>query len=90
MTRAIRQLSALGLRPWHEPEDGMFLWCRLPEGIDGARLAQAGLQQGLMLAPGNVFSQAQAAGAMMRFNVSQMDDPRLPGRLATLIRTCPR
>ncbi|CDM25606.1 PLP-dependent aminotransferase family protein [Castellaniella defragrans] len=90
MPRAIRLLGALGLRPWHEPEDGMFLWCRLPDGIDGARLAQAGLQQGLMLAPGNVFSQAQAAGAMMRFNVSQMDDPRLPDRLATLIRTCPR
>jgi len=89
MPRAIRLLCALGLQPWHEPEDGMFLWCRLPDGIDGARLAQAGLQQGLMLAPGNVFSLAQTAGHMMRFNVSQMDDPRLPERLATLIRTCP-
>ncbi|MFC4297207.1 PLP-dependent aminotransferase family protein [Castellaniella hirudinis] len=85
--RAVRLLNALDVRPWHEPEDGMFLWCRLPAGIDGARLAQAGLQQGLMLAPGNVFSQSQSAGGMMRFNVSQMDDPRLPDRLATLLKS---
>lgn len=90
MPRAIGLLDALGLRPWHEPDTGMFLWCRLPEGIDGARLARAGLQQGLMLAPGNVFSQTRTAGGMMRFNVSQMDDPGLPGRLAALIRDCPR
>jgi len=88
MPRAIRLLESLGLRPWHTPADGMFLWCRLPDGIDGAGLAQAGLQQGMMLAPGNVFSQSQTASDMMRFNVSQMDAPHLPGRLATLIETC--
>lgn len=88
LPRVSRQLRSLGLQPWHDPEDGMFLWCRLPDGIDSARLAQAGLQQGLVLAPGNVFSHAQTAGDMMRFNVSQMDDPRLLDRLAGLIRTC--
>ena len=90
MPRAIAMLRTLGLQPWHTPTDGMFVWCRLPRGIDGARLAQTGLQQGLMLAPGNVFSQSQTAGDMMRFNVSQMDDPRLPERLATLIQACSR
>lgn len=63
----------------------MFLWCRLPDGIDSTRLAHLGLRQGLVLAPGNVFSVSRTAGAMMRFNVSQMSDPRLPDRLATLM-----
>ena len=89
MPGAIALLRSLGLQPWHTPSDGLFIWCRLPQGIDGARLAQAGLQQGLMLAPGNVFSHSLTAGHLMRFNVSQMNDPRLPARLATLMATCP-
>jgi hypothetical protein len=30
-----------------------------------------------VLAPGNVFSAAQSATGMMRFNVAHCDDPRL-------------
>jgi DNA-binding transcriptional MocR family regulator len=33
--------------------------------------------QGVVLAPGNVFSVAQAAGSFMRFNVAQSRDPRV-------------
>lgn len=85
MDRALGLLRGLGLRPWHIPRGGMFLWCRLPEGVDGARLARLALRQGLVLAPGNVFSVSRSAGDMMRFNVSQMGDPRLAGQLATLM-----
>ncbi|WP_322998504.1 PLP-dependent aminotransferase family protein [Castellaniella sp.] len=85
MGRAVPLLRALGLEPWRVPPGGMFLWCRLPDALDGTRLASLGLQQGLVLAPGNVFSLSQGADAMLRFNVSQMDDPRLPGLLATLM-----
>ncbi|MGB6241722.1 MAG: PLP-dependent aminotransferase family protein [Castellaniella sp.] len=85
MHRAVPLLRSLGLHPWHVPSGGMFLWCRLPDGIDSTRLATLGLQHGLVLAPGNIFSRSQTAGAMLRFNVSQMDDPRLPGLLTTLM-----
>lgn len=54
-----------------------YLWCRLPEGIDSAELAQLAVVQGVVLAPGNVFSVAQTAGNFMRFNVAQSRDPRV-------------
>jgi DNA-binding transcriptional MocR family regulator len=70
------KLGALGIVPWIEPQAGMFLWCRLPDGVDAADIARAALQQKVVLAPGNAFSPSQSATNYMRFNVSQMlDDP---------------
>jgi DNA-binding transcriptional MocR family regulator len=67
------QLRNIGIVPWIEPRAGMFLWSRLPEGVDSARLARAALEHHLVLAPGNAFSAAQTAESYMRFNVAQMD-----------------
>ncbi|QFR35141.1 aminotransferase class I/II-fold pyridoxal phosphate-dependent enzyme [Ancylobacter sp. TS-1] len=71
------RLRALGVTPWLEPKAGMFLWCRLPEGIDAAALARAALVEGVVLAPGNAFSRAGTAGGFMRFNVAQSLEPRI-------------
>ncbi|KQZ31102.1 GntR family transcriptional regulator [Mesorhizobium sp. Root552] len=67
---AIR-LKAIGIMPWIEPQAGMFLWCRLPDGLDAADVARAALERGVVLAPGNAFSLSQSASDFMRFNVSQ-------------------
>lgn len=72
--RVAGRLGALGITPWIMPQAGIFLWCRLPQGIDAAELAQACLKQGVVLAPGNVFSQSQSQQGFMRFNVAQMED----------------
>ncbi|MBS7539361.1 aminotransferase-like domain-containing protein [Ancylobacter lacus] len=64
-------LAGLGVRPWIEPRGGFYLWCHLPEARDAAAVAQAALRQGVVLAPGNAFSLARSAAAMMRFNVAQ-------------------
>lgn len=71
------KLKSLGLKPWIEPRGGMFLWCKLPDGVDAARVAQRGLGEGIIFAPGNVFSQSQSANSYMRFNVAQCVDPRI-------------
>ena len=71
------RLEAAGFTPWLMPRGGFFLWCRLPDGADSATLARAALAEGVVLAPGNVFSASQTAGGFMRFNVAQMSDPRL-------------
>jgi DNA-binding transcriptional MocR family regulator len=71
------KLQSLGLTPWIEPHGGMFLWCKLPDGVDAARVAQHGLAEGIIFAPGNVFSQSQSANSYMRFNVAQCADPRI-------------
>jgi DNA-binding transcriptional MocR family regulator len=69
------RLKAIGLVPWIEPDAGMFLWCRLPAGLDAADVARAAIADGLILAPGNVFSLRQAASGFLRFNVAQTMDP---------------
>jgi len=71
------RLKALGIIPWIGPRAGMFLWCALPEGMDSALIARQLLAEGIVLAPGNVYSASQSAGRFLRFNVAQSGDPRL-------------
>jgi len=73
----IPRLRALGIEPWIEPKAGMLLWCRLPHGVDAAEVARHALADGVVLAPGNVFSPSQTATGFIRFNVAQCADDRL-------------
>ena len=72
-----RRLAALGVEPWLEPSAGMFLWCRLPDGIDAAEVARRAIAEKVVLAPGNVFSPSQSTPGFMRFNVAQCTDERV-------------
>jgi len=66
-----QQLFDLGVVPQGLPTGGFTLWCRIPTGLDSATLATTCLKQGVILAPGNVFSPSQSAAAFLRFNVAQ-------------------
>ncbi|THF62308.1 PLP-dependent aminotransferase family protein [Pseudothauera nasutitermitis] len=77
MAQTITRLRALGIEPWVVPRAGLFVWCRLPAGIDAADVARACLRDGVVLAPGNAFSQSQRAGGFLRFNVAQCSDERV-------------
>lgn len=77
MSQTGERLKAIGIVPWIEPAAGMFLWCRLPDGLDAAAIAREALAAGIVLAPGNVFSTSQSAGDFLRFNVAQSADPRI-------------
>ncbi|MBI1205266.1 MAG: aminotransferase class I/II-fold pyridoxal phosphate-dependent enzyme [Rhodopseudomonas sp.] len=77
MTEVNGRLTALGIEPWLVPEAGMFLWSRLPDGIDATDVARAALAENIVLAPGNVFSLSQSATGFLRFNVAQSQDARL-------------
>ncbi len=87
MSETIPRLEAIGIRPWHRTTAGMFLWSRLPEGIDAAEVARRALIEGVVLAPGNVFSHAQSAGDFLRFNVAQSIDDRVFSLLARIMTT---
>jgi DNA-binding transcriptional MocR family regulator len=67
------RLSALGVEPWVAPRGGFHLWCALHDGRDAAEVARTALREGVVLAPGDIFSPARAAGHFMRFNVAQME-----------------
>lgn len=72
-----RRLKSLGIEPWLEPTAGMFLWCRLPDGLDAGEIAQRAIADKVVLAPGNAFSPSQTAPGFMRFNVAQCTDERI-------------
>lgn len=72
MSTLIPKLTDIGITPWYEPEAGIFLWCCLPKGMDGATLARLAWKRGIVLAPGNAFSVSQRLEGFMRFNVAQM------------------
>ena len=80
------RLRDIGLVPWLEPQAGMFLWCKLPDGIDASDIAKAALAHNVVLAPGNAFSVSQSAGNYLRFNVSQSMDDRVFQVLRAAIR----
>jgi DNA-binding transcriptional MocR family regulator len=77
MGRTLHRLAKLGIKPWMEPQGGMFLWARLPHGLQSAEVSRQALQDGVLLAPGNVFSLGQSASGFMRFNVAQCSSPRI-------------
>ncbi len=77
MSEVNLRLKSLGLEPWLEPQAGMFLWSRLPDGIDAADVARDALKDRIVLAPGNAFSVSQSATGFLRFNVSQCQDSRI-------------
>lgn len=71
MAFTVEHLERLGFELWIRPECGVFLWAQLPNQLDSADIAIRGLEHGLVLAPGNVFSVSQTANHFMRFNVAQ-------------------
>ena len=70
------QLNALGMAIWTTPRGGFYLWASLPDGQDAAAVARIALREGVVLAPGNVFSPSATATSFMRFNVTQMGGMR--------------
>jgi DNA-binding transcriptional MocR family regulator len=85
MSQTTTKLQSIGFEPYLQPDGGMFLWCRLPHGIDAIDLARKALIENVVLAPGNVFSTSSTASSFMRFNVAQSRDPQLFEVLARLL-----
>jgi DNA-binding transcriptional MocR family regulator len=69
--RTVSRLLDAGLTPWCEPRGGLFLWTQLPGALDAAEVTRRAMREGVMLAPGDVFSLSHAARGFLRFNVSR-------------------
>ena len=85
MNDTIQKLALLDIHPWLTPKAGIFLWCKLPDGINAAELSKLCLQDGIILAPGSSFSQAENSEQFMRFNVAQCIDKKIFDVLALAI-----
>jgi DNA-binding transcriptional MocR family regulator len=75
--RVARELEAVGIRPLIEGEAGLFLWAELPEGVDAVEVSRFAAAEGIVMAPGNVFSPSQSAGRFLRFNVAHCGHRRI-------------
>lgn len=67
-TRA--RLQGAGLTLWSEPQAGIFLWARLPDGLDAAQVSRRAAREGVVMAPGDIFSVGRRAGSFLRFNAT--------------------
>jgi DNA-binding transcriptional MocR family regulator len=76
MGKTLTRLKGAGLTPWIEPSGGVFIWARLPDGLDATTIARLGLQDGVAFAPGPVFSAADDAHRFLRFNAATSLSPR--------------
>jgi len=70
----LNRLSESGLKLWIEPRGGMFLWAELPANLEAAEVARYAMKEGVLLAPGNVFSAGLRWRSFLRFNIAQSDD----------------
>ena len=71
--RCLKLVEHLGLQVRQEPLAGMFVWVDAQQ--DTEVLARKAAAQGVLLAPGVLFSANQQASTMLRLPVSMADDP---------------
>lgn len=93
--RSLEALSGVGLRPLARPRGGMFVSAGWREGMapghTGRSIADAALRAGILLAPGEFFTQRQQGTGgqdiWFRFNAAYAADPRLLGFLRDVLHT---
>jgi DNA-binding transcriptional MocR family regulator len=69
----VRRMERVGLRVEVAPPAGMFAW--VDAGRDTSLLAERAMAEGLLLAPGSLFSPSQLRSTRMRLNVAAMQEP---------------
>ena len=70
-------MTDLGIH-YERPRGGVYIWCRLPDGVDSKRFINRAYQRGLILIPGYVFYPFKNGGRdYVRINYSYETDERL-------------
>ncbi|MDB5953955.1 PLP-dependent aminotransferase family protein [Ramlibacter sp.] len=84
-----REMQGLDVR-WNTPDGGMFLWARLPQGMDAMTLLPKAVEQGIAYVPGAAFYAAAPDPRTLRLSfvtaTREQIDRGIAG-LASTIRT---
>ncbi len=71
------QLEDAGLRVFHRPGAGIYVWAGFKLKVDGWSIVRAAARQGILLAPGALFRVDQSDAPWFRFNVARSDHAKL-------------
>jgi DNA-binding transcriptional MocR family regulator len=71
--KAVRQMERVGLKVEQAPMAGMFVW--VDAGCDTNVLTEKAMAEGVLLAPGSLFSPHQLPSTRMRLNVATVQEP---------------
>jgi DNA-binding transcriptional MocR family regulator len=71
--KTVRQMERVGLTVDVAPPAGMFVW--VDAGMNTNVLTERAMAEGLLLAPGSLFSPNQLPSTRMRLNVAAMQEP---------------
>ncbi len=71
--KTVRQMERVGLKVDVAPPAGMFIW--VDAGVNTNVLTERAMAEGLLLAPGSLFSPSQLPSTRMRLNVATMQEP---------------
>jgi len=86
--RTSRRLENAQFKLFFEPGAGLFLWARpLDPEVDVMALSQLALANGILLAPGHLFSPGQSPSPWLRFNVAYCDNDRLFRFMETAVKS---
>ncbi|WP_276354616.1 aminotransferase class I/II-fold pyridoxal phosphate-dependent enzyme [Cohnella caldifontis] len=84
LTGLLLNHQALGLR-WRNPEGGVHLWLKLPEGMDGEALLRGAWIKGLMFQPGAPFHADRPERNTLRLTFAYADEKQMKTGVSRLI-----
>jgi 2-aminoadipate transaminase len=87
MLSALRtEMAGLDVR-WNQPDGGMFLWVRLPEGMNATDMLPRAVAQGVAFVPGSAFYADHADPRTLRLSFVTATVDQIAGGIAALART---
>ena len=72
---------------WNQPDGGMFLWARLPEGMDSATLLPLALARGVAFVPGATFYAEHGDARTLRLSFVTASEQEIRSGVAALAQT---
>jgi 2-aminoadipate transaminase len=71
---------------WNEPDGGMFLWVRLPEGMNAIELLPKAVEQNVAFVPGSAFYADHADPRTLRLSFVTANVEQIRTGIAALAR----
>jgi 2-aminoadipate transaminase len=80
-----QEMQGLGVQ-WNTPDGGMFLWARLPEGLNAIDLLPLAVEQGVAFVPGAAFYADAPDARTLRLSFVTASEPQIRTGIAALAR----